>query len=181
MTSLEQKGDIAIYDAFNTYMDIDFLRRTVIEEDVETKAMSNLDFFQHYIKPEPVNYKEDNYDSMCAVCPSSLTENSATSTQKAGQPSRPLVIATKNFDTDNVIKQNENNIDQKMSLKERRKLRNKISARNFRARRKEYIQHLEATVQEQQNEILLLNQTLAYFKESNSRLTHEVEQLREGH
>jgi len=75
MTSLEQKGDIAIYDAFNTYMDIDFLRRTVIEEDVETEAMSNLDFFQHYIKPEPVNYKEDNYDSMCAVCPSSLTEN----------------------------------------------------------------------------------------------------------
>ncbi|CAG8478767.1 2501_t:CDS:2 [Paraglomus occultum] len=159
MTSPEQRGNIVIYDSFNTCMDIDL--RNITEDGV---AMSNL----------PVDFTV------------------VASTQKTGQSSRPLLIAAKSSDTDNTIKQNENSVihvslqgksgvDQKMSLEERRRQRNKISARNFRARRKEYVQRLETTVQEQQNEILRLNQLLAYFKETNTKLTQEVEQLRLYH
>ncbi|KAL2809319.1 hypothetical protein BJX63DRAFT_364866 [Aspergillus granulosus] len=59
----------------------------------------------------------------------------------------------------------------KLSSKERRQLRNKVSARAFRSRRKEYIGHLENEVQQRNNEVQeLRNQNRALFEE-NARLT----------
>ncbi|KAL2871824.1 uncharacterized protein BJX67DRAFT_88621 [Aspergillus lucknowensis] len=59
----------------------------------------------------------------------------------------------------------------KLSSKERRQLRNKVSARAFRSRRKEYIGHLESEVQQRNNEVNELRiQNRALFEE-NSRLT----------
>ncbi|KAL3467541.1 hypothetical protein BJX64DRAFT_247967 [Aspergillus heterothallicus] len=59
----------------------------------------------------------------------------------------------------------------KLSSKERRQLRNKVSARAFRSRRKEYIGHLENEVQQRTNEAQeLRNQNRALFEE-NARLT----------
>ncbi|KAG9303203.1 hypothetical protein G9A89_000738 [Geosiphon pyriformis] len=66
----------------------------------------------------------------------------------------------------------------KLTSKERRQLRNKISARNFRVRRKEYIGNLETTNQEQQEEINLLRQALAHLQEENTKLQEEVKELR---
>lgn len=40
----------------------------------------------------------------------------------------------------------------KLGPRERRQLRNKVSARNFRIRRKEYITHLESLVAQQSSE-----------------------------
>ncbi|KAL3448673.1 hypothetical protein BJX65DRAFT_58404 [Aspergillus insuetus] len=59
----------------------------------------------------------------------------------------------------------------KLSSKERRQLRNKVSARAFRSRRKEYIGHLENEVQQRNNEVQeLRTQNRALFEE-NARLT----------
>jgi len=58
----------------------------------------------------------------------------------------------------------------KLTSKERRQLRNKVSARAFRSRRKEYIGQLEAEVAKKANE----NQTLA---EENARLQAENQRL----
>jgi hypothetical protein len=65
----------------------------------------------------------------------------------------------------------------KLTSKERRQLRNKISARNFRVRRKEYISNLESTNQQQLEEINLLRQALLHIQEENSKLKEEVEEL----
>ncbi|OCT49826.1 putative bZIP transcription factor [Cladophialophora carrionii] len=59
----------------------------------------------------------------------------------------------------------------KLSSKERRQLRNKVSARAFRSRRKEYISQLEgevATKVQEANDLRVLNQQL---REENNRLT----------
>ncbi|KAL2853371.1 hypothetical protein BJY01DRAFT_206933 [Aspergillus pseudoustus] len=59
----------------------------------------------------------------------------------------------------------------KLTSKERRQLRNKVSARAFRSRRKEYIGHLENEVQQRNNEVQeLRNQNRVLFEE-NARLT----------
>ncbi|RUS22202.1 hypothetical protein BC937DRAFT_90033 [Endogone sp. FLAS-F59071] len=66
----------------------------------------------------------------------------------------------------------------KMTSKERRQMRNKISARNFRVRRKEYISTLEAQVQQHQNEAQQLRDQMSVMEEENKKLRDEVEQLR---
>ncbi|CAG8756794.1 6837_t:CDS:1, partial [Racocetra fulgida] len=48
---------------------------------------------------------------------------------------------------------------------------------NFRVRRKEYIQSLELTKEQQQEEINLLRQALMHLQEENTRSKQEVEEL----
>ncbi|ORX96144.1 hypothetical protein K493DRAFT_21255 [Basidiobolus meristosporus CBS 931.73] len=67
---------------------------------------------------------------------------------------------------------------QKLSSKERRQLRNKISARNFRVRRKEYISTLEAQVQQYQSEIKTLRDSLSTVEDENSKLRSELAEMR---
>ncbi|KAK9768707.1 hypothetical protein K7432_000460 [Basidiobolus ranarum] len=68
---------------------------------------------------------------------------------------------------------------QNLSSKERRQLRNKISARNFRVRRKEYISTLELQVQQHQNEIKSIRDSLSKAEDENKRLRLELEAMRQ--
>ncbi|KAG0206416.1 hypothetical protein BGX28_002132 [Mortierella sp. GBA30] len=66
----------------------------------------------------------------------------------------------------------------KMTSKERRQLRNKISARNFRVRRKEYIVTLEGQVLQHKTEARHLREAVTLVQEENLRLKDELEMVR---
>ncbi|KAG2227895.1 hypothetical protein INT45_002133 [Circinella minor] len=66
----------------------------------------------------------------------------------------------------------------KLTPKERRQLRNKISARNFRVRRKEYISTLEAQVDEHKKHAEQLKSRLDNVEDENKQLRLEVDTLR---
>ncbi|KAG0741536.1 hypothetical protein G6F35_001017 [Rhizopus arrhizus] len=65
-----------------------------------------------------------------------------------------------------------------MSPKERRQLRNKISARNFRVRRKEYITSLEEQVAEHKKTMKELKQRLSRVEDENKALQKEMDMLK---
>ncbi|KAF7728398.1 hypothetical protein EC973_006206 [Apophysomyces ossiformis] len=65
-----------------------------------------------------------------------------------------------------------------MTSKERRQLRNKISARNFRNRRKEYITSLEDQVDQQNAEISRLRLEIKWAKENIDALKKENDSLK---
>ncbi|KAI9354697.1 hypothetical protein BD770DRAFT_392036 [Pilaira anomala] len=65
-----------------------------------------------------------------------------------------------------------------MTSKERRQLRNKISARNFRNRRKEYVGTLEEQLSDSKNENNQLLHELKWAKEKIERLEKENDKLR---
>ncbi|GJJ71841.1 bZIP-type transcription factor MBZ1 [Entomortierella parvispora] len=67
----------------------------------------------------------------------------------------------------------------KMTSKERRQLRNKISARNFRVRRKEYIYTLEGQVLQHKTEARHLREAVTLVQEENIRLRDELEVVRQ--
>ncbi|KAF8935166.1 hypothetical protein EDD21DRAFT_404946 [Dissophora ornata] len=66
----------------------------------------------------------------------------------------------------------------KMTSKERRQLRNKLSARNFRVRRKEYISTLEAQVKEARREAAELQKKLAQSELNCQILRQELDTTR---
>ncbi|GJJ10581.1 hypothetical protein Clacol_004808 [Clathrus columnatus] len=66
----------------------------------------------------------------------------------------------------------------KMSSKEKRQLRNKISARNFRVRRKEYIATLEGDIADRDSLIEAIRSELGSTKLENDALRQEVEALK---
>ncbi|KAG0354053.1 hypothetical protein BC939DRAFT_476842 [Gamsiella multidivaricata] len=66
----------------------------------------------------------------------------------------------------------------KMTSKERRQLRNKLSARNFRVRRKEYISSLENQVKEARKEATELQKKLAQSEMNYQILRQELETAR---
>jgi len=66
----------------------------------------------------------------------------------------------------------------KMSSKEKRQLRNKISARNFRVRRKEYISTLEADISERDALISAIRSELGSSKSENVALRQEIAALK---
>ncbi|KAG0314400.1 hypothetical protein BGZ97_009337 [Linnemannia gamsii] len=66
----------------------------------------------------------------------------------------------------------------KMTSKERRQLRNKISARNFRVRRKEYISTLEGQVEQHKTEARHLREAVTIVQAENQKLKEELEASR---
>lgn len=66
----------------------------------------------------------------------------------------------------------------KLSPKERRQLRNKVSARNFRVRRKEYIGHLESLVNAHSSEAKSLRKEVASLRKENQDLATELSRLK---
>ncbi|KAF9351472.1 hypothetical protein BGX26_010521 [Mortierella sp. AD094] len=66
----------------------------------------------------------------------------------------------------------------KMTSKERRQLRNKISARNFRVRRKEYIGQLEGQVEQHKTEARHLREAVTVVYDENKRLKEELEEVK---
>ncbi|KAI9451485.1 hypothetical protein F5148DRAFT_1239278 [Russula earlei] len=69
---------------------------------------------------------------------------------------------------------------QKMSSREKRQLRNKISARNFRNRRKEYISTLENDVAERDRLIDAIRAELGSTKSENAALQQEIKALKKA-
>ncbi|KAI0031586.1 hypothetical protein K488DRAFT_51771 [Vararia minispora EC-137] len=67
-----------------------------------------------------------------------------------------------------------------MSSKEKRQLRNKISARNFRVRRKEYITTLEGDVAERDRLIDAIRTELGSTKSENAALREEISALKKA-
>lgn len=65
-----------------------------------------------------------------------------------------------------------------LTSKEKRQLRNKISARNFRTRRKEHISHLELQVADRDTTIEGLRQQLANISMQNKELQEEIRTLK---
>ncbi|KAK9378182.1 uncharacterized protein V2V93DRAFT_376440 [Kockiozyma suomiensis] len=65
----------------------------------------------------------------------------------------------------------------KLSSKERRQLRNKVSARHFRLRRKEYITHLEQLIEQQSSEANGLKAENERLALENKRLTEALQGL----
>ncbi|CAG8767478.1 13157_t:CDS:2, partial [Dentiscutata erythropus] len=245
-------------DAFDEYIDMDFLRSDAMEEDVDIGNMTTSDLFRYYLEGElakdatnldssiyatPMQNATDDFSLVTS--PNSVAEepkmnsinpieetnalSQSTNTSSEVGPSLAMLNAqlaellaklpsfkqepytdsktstlsgstlpTKNNSASNILatlklsttpnnsKESDQNklednsqIDlKKLSSKERRQLRNKISARNFRVRRKEYIQSLESTKEQQQEEINLLRQALMHLQEENTRLQQEVEELR---
>lgn len=68
----------------------------------------------------------------------------------------------------------------KMSSKEKRQLRNKISARNFRVRRKEYITTLEGDIAERDRLIDAIRTELGSTKSENNALRQEITALKKA-
>ncbi|KAI0062629.1 hypothetical protein BV25DRAFT_1825136 [Artomyces pyxidatus] len=68
----------------------------------------------------------------------------------------------------------------KMSSKEKRQLRNKISARNFRVRRKEYITTLEGDIAERDRLIDAIRTELGSTKSENAALRSEISALKKA-
>ncbi|KAI0945105.1 hypothetical protein AcV7_001735 [Taiwanofungus camphoratus] len=68
----------------------------------------------------------------------------------------------------------------KMSSKEKRQLRNKISARNFRVRRKEYISTLEGDIAERDRLIDAIRNELGSTKSENIALRQEIAALKKA-
>ncbi|KIY62708.1 hypothetical protein CYLTODRAFT_494451 [Cylindrobasidium torrendii FP15055 ss-10] len=66
----------------------------------------------------------------------------------------------------------------KMSSKEKRQLRNKISARNFRLRRKEYISTLELDIAERDRLLGAIRSELGSTQSENQALRREIEALK---
>ncbi|ORY98091.1 hypothetical protein BCR43DRAFT_563406 [Syncephalastrum racemosum] len=81
-------------------------------------------------------------------------------------------------DEDDLIDATSSQLKQ-MTSKERRQLRNKISARNFRVRRKEYIEQLEGQVQQKDEEIQSLREANKRLTEMNQQLEQELQQWRQ--
>ncbi|KAF4607622.1 hypothetical protein EYR38_001694 [Pleurotus pulmonarius] len=67
---------------------------------------------------------------------------------------------------------------QKMSSKEKRQLRNKISARNFRVRRKEYISTLEGDIAERDHLLQVVRAQLGETQSENVALRQEIDALK---
>ncbi|KAH9060465.1 hypothetical protein EDB87DRAFT_1727773 [Lactarius vividus] len=68
----------------------------------------------------------------------------------------------------------------KMSSKEKRQLRNKISARNFRVRRKEYITTLEGDIAERDRLIDAIRSELGSSQSENAALRQEISTLKKA-
>ncbi|KAF9585731.1 hypothetical protein BGW38_001029 [Lunasporangiospora selenospora] len=97
-------------------------------------------------------------------------------------PQRPQAGKTNGLKTQPGIKTDDipsTSTLKKMTSKERRQLRNKISARNFRVRRKEYITTLEEQVEEHKALARQLREAVYAVYEENRQLKSELETVKQ--
>jgi hypothetical protein len=66
----------------------------------------------------------------------------------------------------------------KLSAKERRQIRNKLSARTFRQRRKEYLQDLEGRIKDVEEENAQLKSKVTKYRSENEELRQQLEAMR---
>ncbi|KAF9908700.1 hypothetical protein EC991_009628 [Linnemannia zychae] len=117
------------------------------------------------VKEEPVSDDESD-NEMEGVEPTSTADGAEPSHGLKTQPG----IKTDDIPSSTDLK--------KMTSKERRQLRNKISARNFRVRRKEYIYTLEGQVLQHKTEARHLREAVTLMQDENQRLKEELDTVR---
>ncbi|KAG0050648.1 hypothetical protein BGZ83_004581 [Gryganskiella cystojenkinii] len=136
-------------------------------EEIEDTLVRLLESTKHLIAPEPETIKEEELsDEEMADEEEEIQEEGKTHGLKT-QPG----IKTDDIPSSTDLK--------KMTSKERRQLRNKISARNFRVRRKEYIGTLEGQVEQHKSEARQLREAVTYVHEENKRLKDELESMKQ--
>ncbi|KAG0206424.1 hypothetical protein BGX33_007432 [Mortierella sp. NVP41] len=137
-------------------------------EEIEETLARLLESTKYLIEAsKEAEANEENMDSDGEVDEMEGTENSEqTAGQTHGLKTQPGIK------TDDIP----NSTDlKKMTSKERRQLRNKISARNFRVRRKEYITTLEGQVEQHKTEARHLREAVTFIQAENKRLKEELE------
>ncbi|CBQ71571.1 conserved hypothetical protein [Sporisorium reilianum SRZ2] len=100
-----------------------------------------------------------------------------SSPSKAGASAKPLSTIPMAVGDINYLKPDPEEY-KKLSSKEKRQLRNKISARNFRTRRKEYIGQLEEQIADRDTIIEGLRQQISQLSVENKSLKDEVKTIK---
>ncbi|PGH26461.1 hypothetical protein AJ80_01774 [Polytolypa hystricis UAMH7299] len=110
-----------------------------------------------------------------------MRQNSVSASEDGSGSQKPLPQMTKPRKDDDDMDEDERLLaseeGKKLSSKERRQLRNKVSARAFRSRRKEYIGQLETEVASKTNEANELRVQNRALLEENTRLTELTRML----
>ncbi|KAF9517993.1 hypothetical protein BS47DRAFT_424899 [Hydnum rufescens UP504] len=134
---------------------------------------------------------EDDDDDLASVSPSVTAVSSAGKVTAKGRKSTSNIVQSggvskrvtsavvaidKDPDSDDWRPSPEEY--KKLSSKEKRQLRNKISARNFRVRRKEYITTLESHIADRDRLIEAIREELGASKLENDELRQEVDALK---
>ncbi|KAF9983715.1 hypothetical protein BGZ75_004794 [Mortierella antarctica] len=140
-------------------------------EEIEETLARLLESTKHLIQssPETSTSNEDAADS-------DAESDEMDGVEGHGQPGHSCGLKTQpGIKTDDIPSQKEL---KKMTSKERRQLRNKISARNFRVRRKEYIGTLEEQVEQHKTEARHLREAVVLVHDENKRLKEELERFK---
>ncbi|KAF1806703.1 hypothetical protein FB192DRAFT_1271031 [Mucor lusitanicus] len=109
--------------------------------------------------------------------PQSYEKKKKKQATAAANPTHHSSSAEDNSDEDMLLEEDmhhTNSSMKQMTSKERRQLRNKISARNFRVRRKEYITQLEEKVSDHERTIDALKKENEKLRQANQELTRQL-------
>ncbi|KAG0092219.1 hypothetical protein BGZ92_010448 [Podila epicladia] len=143
---------------------------TLSREEVEDTLAKLLESTKHLLQaPESTEQPQDDDDGNSSDGEHDDAENEKTTTTHGGLKTQPG-IKTDDIPSSSDLK--------KMTSKERRQLRNKISARNFRVRRKEYIGALEGQVLQHRTEAAHLREAVTIVNDENKRLKAELEEVK---
>ncbi|KAI7894174.1 uncharacterized protein EV154DRAFT_499556 [Mucor mucedo] len=142
---------------------------TMDKKEIEPYGFSDADLFQFLLGDE----------AQQTALPDTKSSMDEDSSEDAREEKRPVVTSsTSRLDFRPINDFIPESQLKTMSSKERRQLRNKISARNFRNRRKEYIGTLEDELNEQKAENSQLKLELKWAKAKMETLEKENDKLR---
>ncbi|KAA1476126.1 hypothetical protein DENSPDRAFT_853460 [Dentipellis sp. KUC8613] len=153
-----------------------------------SKALSDIDEHEEAeMKHEDDHEDDEDDESLASIMPVKVggkgkgrrgTVQSGGITKKTA-PVVSAVVRVRDDDKDDDWRPSPEEY-KKMSSKEKRQLRNKISARNFRVRRKEYISTLEGDIAERDRLIDAIRTELGSTKSENTALRNEISSLKKA-
>ncbi|KAI8082514.1 uncharacterized protein B0P05DRAFT_586183 [Gilbertella persicaria] len=161
-------------------------QQQALQPQPEPFALSDADLFQFLLGQEAQQAAETTIGSMHEQnnqVAYAMEEDSSSSSEipkkrKQTSSNKPPASATSRLDFRPINDHVPESQLKAMSSKERRQLRNKISARNFRNRRKEYVGSLEEQLNQQKAENSQLKLELKWLKTKVDKLQKENDKLR---
>ncbi|KAI7890633.1 uncharacterized protein EV154DRAFT_444357 [Mucor mucedo] len=123
---------------------------------------------QHYLQQQE---QQPSLFQPIIDTPAVVNETTAAPSNIFSMPPLPILSPTTVATTDGIDLK-------RLTPKERRQLRNKLSARNFRVRRKEYISTLEGQVNDHKMAAEALKDKLVKVEEENKKLRKEMDNLK---
>ncbi|KAG1344095.1 hypothetical protein G6F62_004591 [Rhizopus arrhizus] len=165
------------------------LDNNTIDNDPNAIDVSNDDLFQFLLEPQiqqqqllnstTYNNSSNSSDGSTSSGEEGFMNHKLKSTSSDhGKHSSEFASSTGRLD----FRQVQDNLSESqlklMTSKERRQLRNKISARNFRNRRKEYVTTLETELEQQKAENSQLKLEIKWLKSKMEKLQGENDKLR---